>query len=115
MGTSALFLTEVSDIVNCKDQAGQPTGIPDLSAYGTVHPLQDPRLTHATTASEAAAQSRLTLLRPGTLPKDASARRKFRVDRLYVQKLTFALDVRLIVLSFWISFRGKWETRGSKT
>ena len=49
------------------------------------------------------------------LPKDASARRKFRIDRLYVRKLTFGLDVRLIALSFWISFRGKWETRGSKT
>ncbi len=35
VGTSALFLTEVSDIVNCKDQAGQATGIPDLSAVTT--------------------------------------------------------------------------------
>ncbi len=25
-----------------------------------------------------------------------------------------ALDVRLIVLSFWITFRGAWETRGTK-
>jgi Periplasmic binding protein len=35
VGTSALFLTQVDDIVNCKDQAGQPTGIPDLSAVTT--------------------------------------------------------------------------------
>jgi len=35
VGTSALFLTQVEDIVNCKDQAGAPTGIPDLSAVVT--------------------------------------------------------------------------------
>jgi lipopolysaccharide/colanic/teichoic acid biosynthesis glycosyltransferase len=48
------------------------------------------------------------------LPKDASARRKFRTDVLYVRRLTLWLDVRLIALSFWISFRGRWETRGEK-
>jgi lipopolysaccharide/colanic/teichoic acid biosynthesis glycosyltransferase len=48
------------------------------------------------------------------LPKDASARRKFRTDVLYVRRLTFWLDVRLIALSFWISFRGRWESRGDK-
>jgi hypothetical protein len=35
VGTSALFLTQVDDIVNCKDQTGQATGIPDLSAVTT--------------------------------------------------------------------------------
>ena len=35
VGTSALFLTSVEDIVNCKDQAGQAVGIPDLSAVTT--------------------------------------------------------------------------------
>jgi len=35
VGTSALFLTQVEDIVNCKDQAGQATGIPDISAVTT--------------------------------------------------------------------------------
>ena len=35
VGTSALFLSSVEDIVNCKDQAGQPTGIPDMSAVTT--------------------------------------------------------------------------------
>jgi len=48
------------------------------------------------------------------LPKDASPRRKFAVDALYVRRLSLGLDVRLILLSFWISFRGKWETRGRK-
>jgi hypothetical protein len=35
VGTSALFLTQVEDIVNCADQAGAATGIPDLSAVTT--------------------------------------------------------------------------------
>jgi lipopolysaccharide/colanic/teichoic acid biosynthesis glycosyltransferase len=49
------------------------------------------------------------------IPKDAPPRRKFRYDLIYIQKQSFWLDIRLIVLSFWISFRGKWETRGKKT
>ena len=49
-----------------------------------------------------------------SLPKDASVRRKFGVDALYVRRQSFWLDLRLIVLSFLISFRGKWETRGRK-
>ena len=35
VGTTALFLSQVEDVVNCKDQAGQATGIPDLSAIAT--------------------------------------------------------------------------------
>jgi lipopolysaccharide/colanic/teichoic acid biosynthesis glycosyltransferase len=49
------------------------------------------------------------------IPKDSSARKKFRYDMLYIRNLTIWLDIGLIVLSFWISFRGKWETRGKKT
>jgi len=48
------------------------------------------------------------------LPKDAPSALKFRVDLLYVSRLSFWLDLRLVALSFWISFRGKWETRASK-
>jgi len=48
------------------------------------------------------------------IPKDATSRRKFRYDLIYIRKQSFWLDIRLIVLSFWISFRGKWETRGKK-
>jgi len=49
------------------------------------------------------------------IPKDAPPRRKFHYDLLYIRKQSFWLDVRLILLSFWISFRGRWETRGRKT
>ena len=48
------------------------------------------------------------------IPKDARPRRKFRYDMLYIRRQSFWLDVYLIALSFWISFRGKWETRGRK-
>jgi len=49
------------------------------------------------------------------IPKDSAPERKFRYDLVYIRKQSFWLDVRLILLSFWISFRGKWETRGGKT
>ena len=56
----------------------------------------------------------LTGLATVHLPKDVPPQRKFRYDLLYIRKQSFWLDMRLIVLSFWISFRGKWETRGKK-
>jgi lipopolysaccharide/colanic/teichoic acid biosynthesis glycosyltransferase len=46
--------------------------------------------------------------------RDISRRSKFRYDALYVRRRSFWLDVRLILLSFWISFRGTWESRGRK-
>lgn len=49
------------------------------------------------------------------IPKDSHPRRKFRYDLFYIRNLSFGLDIWLILLSFWISFRGKWETRGKKT
>jgi len=47
-------------------------------------------------------------------PRDVPRRQKFRYDRLYVSRRSWLLDVRLILLSFWISFRGTWEARGRK-
>ena len=47
-------------------------------------------------------------------PRDISRRSKFRYDRLYIRRRSFALDLRLILLSFWISFRGTWESRERK-
>lgn len=46
--------------------------------------------------------------------RDIPLRQKFRYDRLYIQRQSFWLDVRLILLSFWISWRGRWEQRGRK-
>ncbi|NIS71189.1 MAG: sugar transferase, partial [Proteobacteria bacterium] len=56
----------------------------------------------------------LTGLAQVYLPTDAPRRKKFRYDRLYIEKQSFWLDLKLIFLSFWITFRGKWESRGRK-
>ena len=47
-------------------------------------------------------------------PRDIPRRNKFRYDRLYITRQSLWLDMRLIALSFWITFRGRWETRGAK-
>ena len=47
-------------------------------------------------------------------PRDVTRRHKFRYDRLYVKRRSFRLDIRLILLSFWISMRGTWEHRQRK-
>jgi lipopolysaccharide/colanic/teichoic acid biosynthesis glycosyltransferase len=46
--------------------------------------------------------------------KDIAPKKKFRYDLLYIRKQSFWLDLRLIAMSFWISFRGKWENRDKK-
>jgi lipopolysaccharide/colanic/teichoic acid biosynthesis glycosyltransferase len=48
------------------------------------------------------------------LPTDAPRQKKFRYDILYIKKQSFWLDLKLIFLSFWITFRGKWESRQRK-
>jgi lipopolysaccharide/colanic/teichoic acid biosynthesis glycosyltransferase len=47
-------------------------------------------------------------------PRDVARRQKFRYDRIYIRQQSLWLDLRLIVLSFWITFRGTWEVRGRK-
>lgn len=47
-------------------------------------------------------------------PRDIARKHKFVYDLLYIKKQSFKLDIKLILLSFWITFRGKWETRGKK-
>jgi len=39
---------------------------------------------------------------------------KFRYDLLYQKKVGFCLDLRLIMQSFWITARGRWEDRDRK-
>ena len=48
------------------------------------------------------------------LPSDALRKVKFQYDLQYIKNQSFSLDVKLILLSFWITFRGKWETRQKK-
>jgi lipopolysaccharide/colanic/teichoic acid biosynthesis glycosyltransferase len=47
-------------------------------------------------------------------PRDVSRRQKFRFDLLYIKRRSLMLDVRLILLSFWITARGTWEAREKK-
>ena len=56
----------------------------------------------------------LTGLTQVFLPGDTPRRKKFRYDALYIRKRSFWLDLRLVFLSFWITFRGKWESREDK-
>jgi len=39
---------------------------------------------------------------------------KFRYDLLYQRRAGFCLDLRLVLQSFWITVRGRWEDRGPK-
>jgi lipopolysaccharide/colanic/teichoic acid biosynthesis glycosyltransferase len=61
------------------------------------------------------------LVRPGLTglaqvyaARDIPRRHKFRLDAIYVRRQSFWLDLKLVALSFWISFRGTWERRGAK-
>ena len=60
-------------------------------------------------------------LRPGLTgiaqiwaPRDVPRRHKFKYDLFYLKKQCFWLDLKLIALSFWITFRANWEVRGKK-
>jgi lipopolysaccharide/colanic/teichoic acid biosynthesis glycosyltransferase len=46
--------------------------------------------------------------------RDISRASKFRLDKLYLRRAGLWLDLKLIVLSFWITGRGRWETRAPK-
>lgn len=61
------------------------------------------------------------MVRPGLtgtatiyIPKDSSPLLKFRYDLDYVRNWTVWGDVKLILLSIWISLRGSWESRADK-
>jgi len=56
----------------------------------------------------------LTGLAQVYLPTDALREEKFGYDLQYIKVQSLWLDLKLIVLSFWITFRGKWESREKK-
>ncbi len=56
----------------------------------------------------------LTGLAQVFLPGDAPRRKKFRYDLLYIRRMSFWTDLEIILLSFWITFRARWEFRGDK-
>jgi lipopolysaccharide/colanic/teichoic acid biosynthesis glycosyltransferase len=64
--------------------------------------------------SRLAVRPGLTSLATIYIPKDSAVRRKFRYDLYYISQQSTILDLRLIALSFYISFRGNWESRHKK-
>jgi lipopolysaccharide/colanic/teichoic acid biosynthesis glycosyltransferase len=62
-----------------------------------------------------------TTVRPGLtgfaqvyLPGDAPRWKKFLYDRFFIRNRSFWWDIELIILSFGVTFRGKWESRQKK-
>jgi lipopolysaccharide/colanic/teichoic acid biosynthesis glycosyltransferase len=47
-------------------------------------------------------------------PRDISRASKFRLDLVYLKRASFWLDMKLILLSFWISGTGAWEKRNRR-
>ena len=47
-------------------------------------------------------------------PRDLPRTGKFRYDLLYIRRAGLLVDLALIVQSFWITARGRWEHRGRK-
>lgn len=45
---------------------------------------------------------------------DTPPQNKLKYDLLYIKKQSFLLDLKLIFLSFWITLKGKWESRQKK-
>jgi lipopolysaccharide/colanic/teichoic acid biosynthesis glycosyltransferase len=82
----------------------------DADGDGRVVPLEEiPGYHHRTTVRPG-----LTGVAQIYAARDIPRRHKFRYDRLYIAKRSWMLDLRLILLSFWISLLGTWEARGRK-
>jgi lipopolysaccharide/colanic/teichoic acid biosynthesis glycosyltransferase/VanZ family protein len=77
---------------------GQPVPLADVPGYAGRH----------------AVRPGLTGLAQVFLPGETPRRKKFRYDLLYIRERSFWLDLKLVALSFWITFRGKWESREPK-
>ncbi len=47
-------------------------------------------------------------------PRDIDRQNKFKYDLYYIKNQSFILDLYIILVSFLITFEGKWETRAEK-
>src|SRR4030042_6963781 len=56
----------------------------------------------------------LTGIAPIWAPRDIMRRQKFKYDLLYIKKMSFWLDLKLILLSFLVTFNSAWESSGAK-
>jgi lipopolysaccharide/colanic/teichoic acid biosynthesis glycosyltransferase len=57
----------------------------------------------------------LTGLAQVRAPRDLSRTAKFRYDLLYQRRANLCFDMALILQSFWITARGRWEAQGRRT
>jgi lipopolysaccharide/colanic/teichoic acid biosynthesis glycosyltransferase len=46
--------------------------------------------------------------------RDITRRHKFRLDVLYIRHASFCFDIYLVLLSLWVTLRGRWEVRAPK-
>jgi len=93
VGPRALLLQEIE-----VSGDGKPTPLSEIPGYELRHRVRPG----------------LTGLAQVYAPRDVPRRQKFRYDLLYIHNQSLWLDLKLLVLSFWITFRGKWEHRGKK-
>ncbi len=77
---------------------GEPTSLKEIPGYSERHQVLPG----------------LTGLAQVYLPRDTPRRDKFRYDLAYVRSQSLWLNLKFTALSFWITFRGKWEYRGRK-
>jgi len=56
----------------------------------------------------------LTGLAQVYLPADAFRKDKFKYDLQYIEQQNFWMDLKLMLFSFWITFRAKWESVDKK-
>ena len=93
VGPRALMPAEIET-----DGNGRPLALADIPGYEARHAIQPG----------------LTGIAQVYARRDIDRRHKFRYDLLYIRKRSFALDVRLMMLSLWITVRAGWEHRGRK-
>jgi len=113
----AAGLDELPQIINILLGDMSFVGPRALAVGEIIHDINGQRIAYEQTPGflrRQVARPGLTSLATIYIPKDSLAHRKFRYDLYYVRNISLGLDLRLIALSFWISFRGKWETRQQK-
>jgi len=84
--------------IEIKNSGNHTTALNELPGYAVRHSVK-PGLTGLTQVF---------------LSRDVPIKKKFRYDLLYLKKMSFWFDLKLIFLSFWITFRGRWESRQKK-
>jgi len=78
----------------------------DVNGNGNVIPLKD----FSGFKERQKVKPGLTGLAQVYLPADAFRKEKFQYDLQYIEQQNFWMDLKLMLFSFWITFRAKWES-----